>query len=387
MGRSVLFNRLGLVGCVSEHDRAETRCDLVHVLLHQNTRMKHKVHRVIEAELKASQGVGDTVVELDLVLSQGRSPTSSLVLIFLREHFKESRVSVIVTQIGFLHPLGVGVHHMGELTFGGSLLKLCEVRQIDLTGLHLNAEETSRSALSDVGCKLRRHDNVALRRTSLAQGDLGSQTIAGGSVTVTSCHRLHNGFHTLAFLSACGVVVIHAGQHVLEGEGAVRDAVGGITKAHRKVGCREAAEEGGHQRGDRTFHTACSTEQGENEFRLVSDLTEKLIQRREEHKREARIGDLHRDKVKTEEPCKLGVIEILNVGIKEVPLLLSLKLNVVSSDAGHQIFPLAIHLLPPCKGEDGFLGGKPCRAFHRVAHVLFHLWDDLKIEGGIKMVV
>ena len=119
----------------------------------------------------------------------------------------------------------------------------------------------------------------------------------------------------------------------------------------------------------------------------MSDLTEEFIQRREEHKREARIGDLHRDKVKTEEPCKLGVIEILDVGIKEVPLLLSLKLNVVSSDAGHQIFPLAIHLLPPCKGEDGFLCGKPCRAFHRVAHVLFHLRDDLKIEGGIEMIV
>ena len=185
-------------------------------------------------------------MELDLVLSQGRSPTSSLVLIFLCKHFKESRVSVIVTQIGLLQPLGVGVHHMRELTLGGSLLKLREVRQIDLTGLHLNAEETSRSALSDVGSKLCRHDNVALRRTSLAQGDLGSQTIAGGSVTVTSCHRLHNGFHTLALLSACGVVVIHAGQHILEGEGAVRDAVGCITKAHREIGCREAAEEGGH---------------------------------------------------------------------------------------------------------------------------------------------
>ena len=276
---------------------------------------------------------------------------------------------------------------MGELTFGGSLLKLCEVREIDLTGLHLNAEETSRSALSNVGSKLCRHDNVALRRTSLAQGDLGSQTIAGGSVTVTSCHRLHNGFHTLALPSACGVVVIHAGQHILEREGTVCDAVGSITKAHRKVGCGEAAEEGCHQRGDRTFHTAGSTEQGENEFRLVSDLTKELIQRREEYKCEARIGDLHRDKVKTEESCKLGIIEILDVGIKEVPLLLSLKLNVVSSDAGHQIFPLAIHLLPPCKGEDGFLCGKPCRAFHRVAHVLFHLRDDLKIERGIEMIV
>ena len=387
VGRSVLFNCLGLVGCVIEHYGVEAFCDLIHISLHQHTRMQHKAHHIIKAELKASQGVGDSVVELDLVLSQGRSPTSSLVLIFLCEHFKESRVSVIVTQIGLLQPLGVGVHHMRELTLGGSLLKLGEVRQIDLTGLHLNAEETSRSALSDVGSKLCRHDNVALRRTSLAQGDLGSQTIAGGSVTVTSCHRLHNGFHTLTLLSACGVVVIHAGQHVLEGEGTVCDTVGGITEAHREVGCREAAEEGGHQRGDRAFHTACSSEQGENKFRLVSDLTEEFIQRREEHKREARIGDLHRDKVEAEEPCKLGVIEILDVGIKEVPLLLSLKLNVVSSDAGHQIFPLAIHLLPPCKGEDGFLCGKPCRAFHRVAHVLFHLGDDLKIEGGIKMVV
>ena len=119
----------------------------------------------------------------------------------------------------------------------------------------------------------------------------------------------------------------------------------------------------------------------------MTDLTEEFIQRREEHKREARIGDLHRDKVEAEESCKLGVIEILDVGIKEVPLLLSLKLNVVNADAGHQIFPLAIHLLPPRESEDGFLCGKPCRAFHRVAHVLFHLWDDLKIEGGIKMVV
>ena len=119
----------------------------------------------------------------------------------------------------------------------------------------------------------------------------------------------------------------------------------------------------------------------------MTDLTEKFIQRREEHKRDARIGDLHRDKVETEEPCKLGVIEILDVGIKEVPLLLSLKLNVISSDTVHQIFPLAIYLLPPCTGEVGVLCGKPCRAFHCVAHVLFHLWDDLKIEGGVKMIV
>ena len=95
VGRSVLFNCLGLVGCVSEHDRAEARSDLVYILLDQHARMENKVHRVIESELKASQGVGDSVVELDLVLSQGCSPTSSLVLIFLREHFKKSRVAVI----------------------------------------------------------------------------------------------------------------------------------------------------------------------------------------------------------------------------------------------------------------------------------------------------
>src|SRR5574344_1377765 len=63
VGGSVLFNCLGLVGCMSEHDRAEARCYLVNVLLHQHTRMKHKAHHIIEAELKASQGVGDSVVE------------------------------------------------------------------------------------------------------------------------------------------------------------------------------------------------------------------------------------------------------------------------------------------------------------------------------------
>lgn len=54
VGRSVLFNCLGLVGCVIEHYGVEAFCDLVHISLHQYTRMKHKAHYIIEAELKAN---------------------------------------------------------------------------------------------------------------------------------------------------------------------------------------------------------------------------------------------------------------------------------------------------------------------------------------------
>ena len=64
-------------------------------------------------------------------------------------------------------------------------------------------------------------------------------TLAPGASIGMHCHE-----------DSCEVI------YVLEGEGTVRDAVCCITKAHRKVGCREAAEEGGHQRGDRAFHTA-----------------------------------------------------------------------------------------------------------------------------------
>ena len=253
--------------------------------------------------------------------------------------------------------------------------------------MHLNAEQTGRAALPNIGGKLSGHDDVALGWTSLPQGDLGREAIAGGAVAVASRHRLHDGLHGFALPSACGMIVIHAGQHVLEGEGTVGDAVGRVPKAHGEVGGRETPEEGGHQRGHGAFHTACPTQQREDELGLMPDLTEELVERGEEHEGEAGVGHLHGDQVVTEEIRKLRVINLPDGGFQEVPLLLSLELNVVFSRAGHQILPLAADLFPAREGKNGFLLGILARTLDSVAHVLFHLGDDLQVEGCIEAVV
>ena len=180
------------------------------------------------------------------------------------------------------------------------LLHFGEMGETDIVRLHFYAEHSSRSALADVGRKLCRHDCVAAGREGFTQCDVGRQSVACGTVTVAACQRLHDRLHPFA-LTPCGrMVIIDAGQYIFQRKGIVNDAVCRIAEAHGQIGRREVSKEGQHQRGKRTFLASCPSDQREKKLRLMTDLAEKFVQRREKDQRQARIDYLARREVMRE---------------------------------------------------------------------------------------
>ena len=78
------------------------------------------------------------------------------------------------------------------------------------------------------------------------------------------------------------MIVVDAGQHILERESIVDDAVGGIAEGHGKIGRREPPEEGKEQRDQGAFARTGSAGQQENELRLAVRPVQDVIQRRQD---------------------------------------------------------------------------------------------------------
>ena len=240
----VLLNGFGLlVGKVKQNIR-ELVFNVLCVVSLEHPVLTEEGQQKTKTDLKTRKRIGKSVVIFDFFLAELGSPLGAVTLVFYLERGKEFFFALAVGKIYLPQPFGICEHTSHQHTAVGLLLDHRERWQVKLSGLHLHTEQTRRSTLTNVGGKLCRYDCVPLRRSCFTELNVSGQTVASCLVTVTSCQGLHRGFHSIAFFSACRVVIVNASQHVLEREGRVNNAVGGIPKAHRQIGVGEVAEEG-----------------------------------------------------------------------------------------------------------------------------------------------
>ena len=212
------------------------------------------------------------------------------------KHTKELLFQIGVRKETNLEPFEEAVHASGQNTCGCCALEIRKNFQIHITLFQFQCKVSCGAALADVGRELCGDDGIALGRTGFHRRGVSPKPSLAGAVAVGTHDSLSGGIHLLFFHAAGWMQIVNAGQHILQSEGVIENAVGGIPKRQRQLRSREPSEERQEQSCQCTFTRAGLAHQKENELGFAPGALEKMIQRTEKGERQKRKENLLRRK-------------------------------------------------------------------------------------------
>ena len=172
--------------------------------------------------------------------------------------------------------------------------------------------------------------------------------------------------------------VVDAGEHVLQSEAVVGDAVGGVLEGHGQVRSSEASEEGEHQRRQRTFSRSRPANQEQHKLRFAVCQLQEVVQGREKHQGQQREENDFRDGSRRQQPGQDGQVQPGGFLRHAVAVHLVGKAYGVFLIPGKQEHPPPVDLPPAGNGVDRLVLRMPRRGLGGVTHVLLGAFADLQ---------